>query len=739
MKKTLTILFLFTLFLWPAITLAQADFNPQFIISDKEMFDYAGWTIADIQKFLEARGSYLAKYQTEDINGNMRTAAGIIFDAAQIYQVNPKYLLVTLQKEQSLITDDSPAQKQLDWATGYAVCDSCDRSDPKVAKHKGFAKQVDDAAGIMRWYYENKDQSFIKKKDTLTMIDNIEVVPQSWATAFLYTYTPHLHGNKNFWRIWQTWFSQNYPNGTLVKISDTNTTSTDFWLIQDGKKRKFKNFSVLISRADPNMVISVAESELTNYETGPDIVLPNYSILKTELSQYYLIDYDTLRPFASEETVRQLGYNPDEIVDISSSELIGYENGPIITTSSTPPLGIIYQITDLNNKTYLLKDNNFYPITEKNLLASNYKNIPIEKHKKKDLAQYPIIYSAPTLKDGLLLKEEDSNQIYVMENNKKRPIADEESFGAMGYKKENLITINSQTLLNIDDGEKIFVNASLLNSKDKYLGDSEAEIEDLYGSKLPAYLVAEYPSGRIVSGKNIDTKRPMASLTKLITALSLLNQKYKPETVLVYSNKKYGVEGGNLALKDGDKIKVKDAFAAMLVGSANNTSRMLAQNSGVADEKSFIKIMNKNLDTWGMDNTKVADVTGLDEKNQSTPRDILKIFIRSFKNETIKKAVGQTSYKFKEVYSKDKISTHTIKNTNKLTQQAGNKYKIIASKTGYTEEAGSNLIMLIQNNTNKKQYVIITMGNPDYKNRFKEPNNIGNWVATSKTILAKSQ
>ncbi|MFA6423953.1 MAG: serine hydrolase [Candidatus Magasanikbacteria bacterium] len=734
MKNKLTILLLLGLFLWPTLSLAQAEFNPHFIISDNEMFDYQGWMISDIQKFLDDRSSFLAKYQTEDINGYMRTAAGIIFDASQSYQVNPKYLLVTLQKEQSLITDDAPAQKQLDWATGYAVCDSCDRADPKVAKHKGFAKQVDDAAGIMRWYYDNKDiNSIIKKKDSLLSIDNTPVTPQSWATAFLYTYTPHLHGNQNFWRIWQTWFSQNYPNGTLVKVS--NSTSTDVWLIQDGKKRKFESIAVLISRADPKMVVTVPESELTNYEAGPDISLPNYSILKTEENKYYLLDYDMLRPFESEATVRQIGYYPDETVEVSTADLSGYSIGPLITVSSTAPAGVIYQITDLDNKLYFLKDNNFYPIIDKNLLAANYKNIPIEKHKKKELSKYPIVYATPIIKDGLLLKDKDYAQVYVIEQGKKRLLADSDTFNAMGYKKQNIINVGFQTLMMLPDGEKIFLNSNLINSKDKFLGDSEMLVKDLYNSKLPAYLVAEYPSGRIVTGKDIDTKRPMASLTKLITALSVINQKYKPDAVITYSSKKYGVEGGNLAIKDGEKIKGKDAFYAMLVGSANNTSRMLAQNVGL-DEKSFIEQMNIDLDTWGMDNTQAADVTGLDENNVSTPRDLLKIFIKAFKNETIKTAIGQTSYTFKEVLNKDKISTHTIKNSNKLVEKAGKNYTIQASKTGYTVEAGSNLIMLFKNNKDKKQYVIITMGNPDYINRFVEPNKVAEWIASPKTILA---
>ena len=736
MKKSLVILLSLAIFV-PLMALAQADFNPQYIISDSEMFDYKGWTISDIQKFLEARGSYLANYQTEDLNGNMRTAAGIIYDSSQANQVNPKYLLVTLQKEQSLITDDSPAQKQLDWATGYAVCDSCDRLDPKVAKHKGFAKQVDDAAGIMRWYYDNKDtNSIIKKKDSILSIDDTEVTPQSWATAFLYTYTPHLHGNQNFWRIWQTWFTQNYPDGTLVKSNDAS--STDIWLLQNGTKRKFKNQAVLISRADPKFIITVPPSELDNYKTGADISLPNYSIIRTELGQYYLIDFDAIRPFDSESTVRKLGFQPDETIDVSSTDLVDYTLGPSITVSSTAPTGVIYQITDLNNNFYLLKDNNFYPITDKNLLATNYKNIQIEKHIKKDLAAYPVVYDTPDIKDGLLLKEPDSETTYVIEKGKKRQISDSDTFDAMGYKKENVIAVNVATMIGIPDGEKIFLNASLLNAKEKFLGDSEAEVKDNYGSKLPAYLVAEYPSGRILSGKNIDTKRSIASLTKIITALTVLSEKYKPTQPITYSTKLYGVEGGNLAIKDGEKITAKDAFNAMLVGSANNTTRMLAQATGLT-EKNFIKEMNKNLDTWGMDNSKVADVTGLDPNNKSTSRDLLKIFVKAYKNSELKKIMEQSRYTLKELLSKDKIKSHTIKNSNKLVEKPNSTYKILSSKTGYIDEAGSNLIMLIESKKDKKQYVVITLGNPDYAKRFVEPDKIAQWISTQKLNLASTK
>ena len=90
-----------------------------------------------------------------------------------------------------MITDDAPAQKQLDWAAGYGVCDSCGLDDPKIQKFKGFGKQVDNAAGIIRWYYTNTDKTIIKQKDTPIRIDDEDVTPQNWATAF-YIPTPRI-------------------------------------------------------------------------------------------------------------------------------------------------------------------------------------------------------------------------------------------------------------------------------------------------------------------------------------------------------------------------------------------------------------------------------------------------------------------------------------------------------------------------------------------------------------------
>lgn len=714
----------------PLAVLAQAEFNPQFIISDEEMQSTANWTQTDIQKFLQDRGSYLTNLVSTDVNGVQKSAAEIIYDTAIRYQINPKFLLVTLQKEQSLITDDTPTQKQLDWATGYGVCDSCDLNGDALLKYKGFGKQVDNAGGLIRWYYNNTDKSFVKKKDQNTTIDNQIIIPQSWATAFLYTYTPHIHGNKNFWRIWNTWFSQIYPNGTLLR----SVSSTEVWLIQNNVKRKFKNQATLLSRANPEMIVTVQDSELSNYQLGQEISFPNYSILKTA-NNFYLLDYDTLRPFASAEVVRQIGYNPEEFIDINEVDIAGYTLGPIINASTTAPQGIIYQITDLNNSYYLLKDNILYPITDKGVITTNYKDLAIEKHKVKDIKNLPVADLPLNFKDGTLLRITDSNNVYVIENGKKRLIADTDTFAALGYKRTNVITVSAITAMNISDGEPIFINGNLISSRNKYLGDSEIKVDDIFGSKIPAYLVAEYPSGRIISGKNIDQARPIASLVKLLVAYEALNQNFNLAKSSVYSKTKNSSKGNSLALRNGATLKNLDLFNAMLIGSTNNTARLLVQSSGLS-EQSFIASMNKRLENWGADDTKITDVTGLDAKNKSTPRNLLKIATRILENPNLKTALSKTKYTFKELPSKAGAVSHTISSPNKVTPPAGANYKIIASKTGSTDEAGVVTMLLVESTKTKKQYTIITMGGTDSKNL--EANKIAKWISTGDVKISSN-
>lgn len=726
-KKIISFLLVLSAFVPSARLLAQENFNPNFILSDNELQDYSSMSRQDIQSFLQGKGSYLRTYQTVDEYGTTKLASDIIFDAAQNYQINPKFLLVLLQKEQSLVVDDAPTQKQLDWATGYAVCDSCSLNDPKVVKFKGFGLQVASAAGIMRWYYVNREaKSYILKKDVPAFINSQQVIPQSWATAFLYTYTPHLHGNENFWKIWQNWFSQVYPNGSLLETP----SSTDVWLLQDGQKRRFASRTALITRADPKLIVTVPESELTNYQTGPEISFANFSILRSP-SGIYLLDYDTLRPFDTTSTVGALGFNPQEIIDVGDYELASYRQGSTITASSTPPQGVIWQITDLGNAYFILRDSALYPINDRRIIDVNFKNLTILKHVRADLAAYRIAGEVPIIfKDGTLVRTPESSVTYVIEDGKKRRIADKDTFRALGYQENNVVAIEENTLFSIPEGEQLFINPNLVNARNKFLGDIEAPVADLFSTKLAGYLVAEYPSGRIIAGKNIDTPRPMASLTKLLVAYEAFDDNFKNTTPVTFAAKKFS-STNSLKLKEGEVLTRVDLLNAALVGSVNNAAEMLALSSGTTTKSEFLEKIKTRLSNWGANDTSVTDLTGLDQKNLSTPRDLLKIFTKVTAESSLKKILGKTSYTVVSTLGKKKIE-HPLATTNQLSRTAHPAYTVLAGKTGYTEEAQANLALLIEVKKTKQQYIIISMGNPDTAKRFVEPDRLAQWAATFK-------
>ncbi|MCX6742825.1 MAG: hypothetical protein NT116_01160, partial [Candidatus Parcubacteria bacterium] len=159
--KIITILAIFCVLFYQGLPIRPAkafEFDPNQIITDNELYDYKSLDLAAIAEFLDNQPGVLKNYYTLDYLGQNRLAAEIIFNAAHAYKVNPKWILATLQKEQSLVTNPAPAQRDFDWAMGYAVCDSCSTDDPQVAMFKGFGTQIDRATWRIRYYYENPEK-----------------------------------------------------------------------------------------------------------------------------------------------------------------------------------------------------------------------------------------------------------------------------------------------------------------------------------------------------------------------------------------------------------------------------------------------------------------------------------------------------------------------------------------------------------------------------------------------------
>jgi len=763
-------LFLLTLFI--TSTAHAADFNPHQIISDQELQDWRSLGRSEIQTFLQTKKSPLADLAVSDLTGVTRPVSEIIYAAAETYQINPKYLLVKLQKEQSLVTDKTPSQRQLDWATGYGVCDACDSTDPKLAKYKGFAAQIDGAAGIMRWYYENTtSQPWIKRAGQTYTIDGQTVTPTSDATAFLYTYTPHLQGNQNFWKLWQNWFQATYPDGTLVKGSDPTV-----YVLLDGKKRPFKSMTALVTRYNAKLIVTVPDSELARYATGPAIAFPNYSILRDERNNYYLLDNDQIRPFASADLMRTFGYNPDEVIDVTSGDLAGYVIGPTLTTESLYPTGRLVRVKE-NKTLYYIKDGLYYVVPDASIAEVRFPGLKATAAVAKDLST---LESGGVLgfADGTLLANKSTKQYFVMEKGKRRAFASEAAFKALGYNSKNVIWLTQEAIDQYQRGEAIYSplpdTAFSSSTLEKAPGDAilkpattvappakkitlntvKAEpitVADkpvifketgkmvtstlivttgpVFKTKIDSYLIARYEPGApvtILAGKNIDTPRPLASMTKVMTAWRLAKENFDADAVTTYDPKIHNTPYGYLfKIAPGEQVYNRDLWYAFLTSSLNTAGRMMVKST--TDETGFINRMNTEARNLGLTKTFFKDVHGYALYNQSTAREYATLFATTLQNEKIMTALAATTYDYTEVVDTDGMIEHHKKNSNELMWRTDLPYQIIASKTGYLYEAGYNVTMVVER-PDGAQFLVVTMGNPDYTNRNVETDRLVRWA-----------
>jgi D-alanyl-D-alanine carboxypeptidase (penicillin-binding protein 5/6) len=142
----------------------------------------------------------------------------------------------------------------------------------------------------------------------------------------------------------------------------------------------------------------------------------------------------------------------------------------------------------------------------------------------------------------------------------------------------------------------------------------------------PTALLADLDSGDVLFAKGIDIRRPIASVTKLMTALVVTQHAKAGEIVsvprdAVFGRNEYGVSS-TLGLRAGEHQTVKDLLYGALLGSANDAARALAIHVA-GSEASFVTLMNRQARALRMRDTRFASATGLDDRGRSTASDLL--------------------------------------------------------------------------------------------------------------------
>ncbi|MBU1130688.1 serine hydrolase [Patescibacteria group bacterium] len=231
-------------------------------------------------------------------------------------------------------------------------------------------------------------------------------------------------------------------------------------------------------------------------------------------------------------------------------------------------------------------------------------------------------------------------------------------------------------------------------------------------------IVIDKESGMALWQKNPESARPVASITKLLTALVFLDNNPGWDEVVTIQPSDYR-EGGQIRVYTGEKITIRDLFNAMLVVSSNNAAMALVRSTGLSEEE-FVIAMNQKARELGMSQSVFLEPTGLEPGNISTISDIVKLAQAAFSKDEIKWATSQKQYTY-SVLNVDR--NYTLDNTNKLL----NSYlDIRAGKTGYLEEAGYCLISEVKG-PSEQSVIVAVLGSQSEADRFQDLKALSQW------------
>ena len=257
----------------------------------------------------------------------------------------------------------------------------------------------------------------------------------------------------------------------------------------------------------------------------------------------------------------------------------------------------------------------------------------------------------------------------------------------------------------------------LLGSQAALAAPNPAKLQIKSGSAL----VMDINTGKTLYQKNPAQVRPIASLTKLMTALVVLDARQNlNQTLTIDQNDRDNIKHTYSRVRFGTKVSRRDALHLALMSSENRMASALARHYP-GGRSAFIRAMNNKARQLGMRNSRFYDSTGLSTHNVSTARDLAKLIAAAYRQPLIRQFTQDTN---KEMRFSTPAYSLMFNNTNPLVKNSD--WDVRLSKTGYTDEAGRCLLMRAK--PDRQELAIVLLNSVGKRTPIGDANRIRKWL-----------
>ncbi|MEO7727901.1 MAG: D-alanyl-D-alanine endopeptidase [Burkholderiales bacterium] len=242
--------------------------------------------------------------------------------------------------------------------------------------------------------------------------------------------------------------------------------------------------------------------------------------------------------------------------------------------------------------------------------------------------------------------------------------------------------------------------------------------------KSSAALIVDVADGNTIYGKNTQNKSPIASITKLMTSMVVLDANLPPEETIFIDAADYdSIKHTASRLGMGTGLPRRDMLRLALMSSENRAANSLSR-AYPGGTPAFVAAMNRKAVELGMRHTKFVDPTGLSSENVSTAEDLVKMVRGAYEYPLIREFTTTSAHGVETANGR----SLQFRNSNGLVRDSNSTWDIGLSKTGYISEAGRCLVM--QARIAARPVIIILLDSLGKQTRIGDANRIKKWLET---------